>query len=468
MELDPLYEAAVPATIGPLGDPPTSDYLRVLRAELSRSIAPELSSERARDLLDMATALLDYLVARDAAPSAVADAYEVESELRSAVQSSGDAAGAVRAVELTRQAIVAQQGLLDNLERLEKETAHKATQQGTAGRETLIETLGTYLRRRFADGVQVTEIGSPLGGYSKDVFVVHLDGPARPADRIVIRKDVPRGPLESGVGDEFAVLRAMRAAGVPVAAPLWYESDTTVFGNPFMVFEYAVGEIATDFRANIDAKGAENAVRQLAMVLGRIHSVDPYSVPDEADTDRRPLAWHISALIEAFDSQWQRRRAAPMPVIAAALEWMRASIPAADAEPVVIVHGDPTLRNMLFHDAKVTAMLDWETWHIGDAAEDLAYCRDEVESVMDWEAFLAEYRAHGGREVSAKRLDYWSMWKFLRGAITSISLMEAFAGGEAAELRAAFGAMYFTRMCLVEVSTRLDVFCERELSATSR
>jgi aminoglycoside phosphotransferase (APT) family kinase protein len=301
----------------------------------------------------------------------------------------------------------------------------------------------------------VVAIETLLGGYSKDTFIVKLQGHGRPADEIVIRRDIPHGPLEGSVTSEFAVLKAMFDAGVPVAEPLWVESDCAALDQPFIVVKRMPGKQLVDVKLDVTGEGTAQCTRQLARVLAKIHRVDPRRAGIGAADAQLSVQSHILRLLDQFEEQWRRRRLGPSAVVAAGLAWMRCNIPDNLPRPT-IVHGDPTVRNMLFADGQVTAMLDWETWHLGDPGEDLAYSRIDVERFMPWPEFIAEYHAHGGAPFSRESERFWGMWVYLRGAITSISMMDRLTMDPPADIRPAFGGPYFTRFCIRKVAEYLQ------------
>jgi aminoglycoside phosphotransferase (APT) family kinase protein len=476
--------------LGPLGEPDIWSYLRVLRAELPGTIGTELTSERARSLFDMAMALLDHLIVRDGSLSdALSDrARREQHAIEEIAAAAGDPKtasstlsqeGAEKSIteilgrlsgrdERTRRAVleklrqfaIGEKLFLEHLGAAEAAVAAQSVPHSSDAASITADRIQAYLQPFARDGksLSVSAVGSPLGGYSKDVFVVHLAGDGRPADSIVIRRDLPKGPLEGSVLNEAGILTAMHAAGVPVAEPLWVETDPTHFGGPAIVLRFVAGAPPTDYRAKVHAGDMTGYVRQLARIMGAIHAVDPVSAGVDRAVAGRPIRDLILALIDDFDGQWRRRREAVNPVIAASLAWMRANVPTGKLPPVV-VHGDCSLRNLLFANGKATAMLDWETWHIGDPAEDLAYCREEVEAALPWCEFMQEYREAGGAGVDEDRLRFWSMWKYLRGTITSISMLNAVADVRA-DIRTAFGGIFFTRFCLAKTAERLASLCE--------
>nr|WP_217895194.1 phosphotransferase family protein [Sphingomonas sp. CDS-1] len=455
-----LSRAAGP--VGPLGEPSIADYLGLLRTGLSGSIRPELSDDRARGLLDMALTLIDHLIVRsgpngaalaerDAALAKVRHALGgegLEQAVADAIARRSDPA----ALAEIRAGLAAEDHFLHAIDALEKDAA---LDRAPVAQDPIdAQAIAAYLTRRYGGPVGVDSVGSPIGGFSKDVFILSLTGDARPAHRIVIRRDLPNGPLEGSVQEEFAVLQAAHAAGVPVAAPLWLEMDPALFGGPTICLGFVEGGTVADARGQIPPDKAVASFRLLARIIGAIHAIDPVAAGLLAPSDGRSVQTHILALLASFEEQWHRRREADSIVLAAGFAWMRANLPQ-EQYPVAIVHGDCSLRNLMVQDDQPTALLDWETWHFGDAAEDLAYVRDEVESFMPWSEFMAEYRAAGGPDISDERLHFWSIWRELRGSITSISMMDAVPKG-AADIRAAFGGIYFTRLLMMKLADRLQ------------
>ena len=444
-----------------LSEPPASRFLRVLRRELSLSLMPELQSARARGVAELMQSVLDHLIARqEHLPELEA---QFETTKRYALQAltadqrgnSDEAAlaqlvGQIEARSALHAVLAAERDLHDALEGHEKNivvTALAPDEQ--PGLDAA--SLQTYLRCRFGEALYVADIRTPMGGYSKDTFIVGLRGSARPADGIVIRCDLAGGPLETTATSELGVLQAMHAAGVPVAEPLWAEADPRALGRPFIAVKQVAGRQLMDMRLEFSGDNAADCARQMARVLARVHQVDPSTTGIDEKRSAQTTRQHIVALLDQFEDQWHRRRLGPSPAMAAGFAWMRANIPE-QLPSARVVHGDATLRNMLFDGSAATALLDWETWHLGDPAEDLAYCRDEVQRFVDWNQFLAEYHDAGGPAVSDESLHYWGMWMYLRGAVTSTSQMDRLLDEPPPDIRPAFGGPHFTRYCVRKVA----------------
>jgi aminoglycoside phosphotransferase (APT) family kinase protein len=468
----------------PLAEPPLARFLRVVRHELGATIGAELTSDRSRDVLDMAQRLLDHLIVREEQLDSLCAQFSVhEHSALGCLQSILGNAGKAKSRKHGSVAEQLEQGIAELMPRLpglssaaradawrtlkelikSEDDFYAAIERGeiaaaqvparAPNSELRAAEFQTYLNRRAAPGsaIEVAEINTLLGGYSKDTFILTLRGKGRPADDIVVRRDIRNGPLESSVTSEFAVLKAMFESGVPVAEPLWIEADPAVLGEPFIVTRRMPGKQLVDVKLDVAGEGTAECTRQLARVLARIHSADPRRAGVSESELKQSTQCHILRLLNQFEEQWRRRRLGPSAVVAAGLAWMRCNIPSDLPQPRII-HGDPTVRNMLFSEGQVTAMLDWETWHLGDPGEDLAYSRIDVERFMPWQEFIAEYHAQGGAPFSRDSERYWGMWVYLRGAITSVSMMDRLLIDPPADIRPAFGGPYFTRFCIRKVA----------------
>ena len=409
------------------------------------SVAPEVRSPRACDSLAMAVGLLDSLVV-------ALEAREPHGGLADTPPGEGAIAGeqdtwADRIQRVRRERIA-----LDREEAAERREADAAKQPAGDAR-IATGRIEDYLRQRNPRGrdLLVKKIDAPLGGYSKDTLIVHLAGADRPADAVVLRCDSPFSPLEGSAADELEVLRAVHAAGIPVAEALWCERDASVLGRAFLVSRLVSGQPVMNYRQEPTAEIGRDVAEKFVQLLADIHSIDLPRVASFRGAVERPMAAQVSSMLDAFEAQWNRHCERQSAIVTAAFAWMRGNLPRSDSVGR-IVHGDATFRNLMLDDGRVTALLDWETWHIGDPVEDLAYCRDEIERYLSTSQWQALYASKVGRPVDQDRLRYWSLWKWLRGSVTSVTLKAKVNSDAACDLRTAFGGIHFTRLCLRQLA----------------
>jgi len=284
------------------------------------------------------------------------------------------------------------------------------------------ERLTEYLRARLpgAESLDVIDLDVLAGGRSKITMFARLSGHPSLTE-IALRQDVLTGLVDSiggatRVADEWPLLEAAFAAGLPVAEPIWLEPVETMLGAPLLITRKLPGSAPGDWRgfyAPTDPRTAAAAM-QLARELGRLHSLDVRAL----DLPGYPTAPAQDRLLREIDyrwSKWQQDTLQPYPVIDCAFERLRRECQSGLGGPV-LVHGDVLPHNLLVDDGRLTGLLDWEFAHIGDPAEDLAYCRAAVSAALPWEDFLAAYQDAGGDAVDERRLAIFGLFALVRNS----------------------------------------------------
>jgi aminoglycoside phosphotransferase (APT) family kinase protein len=292
-----------------------------------------------------------------------------------------------------------------------------------------------------ASSARIVEARRLTGGAVQENWLlrVTLRGGASDVEELVLRTDAPTG-LGIGLtrGAEFAVLRAVRAAGVAAPEPLLLCEDTGIIGRPFLIMRRCFGSAAP---AAIVAGKAGGSQEALAARLGRelalIHGIRPPclglaglgEVPGDA---ARTRLHQYRALLDADDDAH--------PVAEWGLRWLEHNRP----EPMapVLVHGDFRTGNFLVDAQGLSAILDWEFAAWGEPEEDIgwfclrcwrfgAFAR-EAGGIASRAAFYAGYEQAGGRPVDARRVQFWEVMAALRWLVIALRQRDRFLrGGEA-------------------------------------
>lgn len=176
----------------------------------------------------------------------------------------------------------------------------------------------------------------------------------------------PKGVKLKGNTDVYRqapLLRALHAAGVPVPSVPWAFEDNPWFDVPFIVMERLPGRVffVWDPPAVFNRSKAESEPlwEQCARALPRLHQVDwrtdlgdweaPESLPDQITRWERIYA-------QAPEPEW----------VTAAEACERALLDALpDGEPTGLFHGDYQPGNVLYHEGRLTGIIDWEISGIG-------------------------------------------------------------------------------------------------------
>lgn len=275
------------------------------------------------------------------------------------------------------------------------------------------KALTDYLRARLPNspGLEVTNVAVVPGGRSKRTVAITVAGTDElPAD-LIMRQDMALKYAGPTVVDEVKPLARLAELGVTAPRPLVVELEDSAFGKPFFICERFPGSPPGEY-FGLWTK-CPGAMRDLAQALGRLHSIAPADLGfDAAEADASAL---LTARIGTYWKSWRDNSTRGSPLIDYAFAWSREKSLAPYSAPATVIHGDIGAYNLLVHDDRLTAILDWEFIHIGDPAEDLGLVRPIVKECMDWEEFLAIYRAAGGAEVPEERVDLGELLNWLKG-----------------------------------------------------
>jgi aminoglycoside phosphotransferase (APT) family kinase protein len=287
------------------------------------------------------------------------------------------------------------------------------------------ERLGRYLETRFpGENIRLRDCHQIPGGRSKLTVLLSVEPNARLPEEMVIRIDAPGSAINTTVCDEFPVIDAMYRAGIAAPQPLWVEPDAQPLGAPFLVMRRMPGNAAGDLWG---AEKVSPAIgRALAEALAGVHRADVKTIWPDAPPAARDA---VKNMLDTFEWSWRQGDSTASLGMEAAFGWLRQHLPCIKG-PTTAVHGDAHFANLLALDDKLVCLLDWEFAHPGHPADDLAYCRGYVETIMQWSDFLAHYRDHGGRAVSEAQLQFFAVWGYLRNITFGANMLRDFSAGK--------------------------------------
>lgn len=469
--------------------------LKAVRREIDLVLLPEVHSARARAVAVHIDTALRYLIMRrevlpqlmhdridaceqllasstdtgferegrnDIARNLLAHSHSLDEQLENELTRRSEAAlcsekrlGLI-ADEACVEAILSERSFITGAMNYEDALTHASHPSNQEPYAITADSLETYLSSAVPEcrNAEVTKVERVLGGFSKDIYLVDLlsDGGLK---GVVIRRDNPQGAIRSSVVDEFSLMRDLHACGIPVATPLRVETDTRIFGHPFLVLEKMTGTTVPSTTTVRVGQEHIAAAHGLAQVLARLHNVDcasmqlPASVyPGQSSPD------YFIRLVDMWESTWRLDRTRPSPTIKLTFEWLRANAPRSQG-PLRLVHGDAGLHNLLMDGQRVSAMLDWELVHLGEPAEDLLYARLWTDQILPWQDFLDHYHLHGGPRFSDENERFYEVLRLLRGIVTAETALRNFREATCPELLPLFAWLKYHRSYLAKLGSHI-------------
>jgi aminoglycoside phosphotransferase (APT) family kinase protein len=207
-----------------------------------------------------------------------------------------------------------------------------------------------------------------MPGHSGLSFGFELRGVNGPA-RHVLRLP-PAGVRHKGPSDvlrQAAVLRALAPTAVPVTAVSWAGDDPRWFDRPYLVAEWMEGStVGVDSPGLPGGLDRETAAAEAVAALAALHRLD---------AARLLPGWQPATPVDDV-LRWDRfaERGADPALLAlapAVRERLLAAPPAGGR--VGLRHGDYQWSNLLFHEGRLRAVLDWELASVGPVLHDLGW-----------------------------------------------------------------------------------------------
>jgi aminoglycoside phosphotransferase (APT) family kinase protein len=251
-------------------------------------------------------------------------------------------------------------------------------------------------------GEQLAGVDTLPGGHSG----VTLDGVVVSTGKRIVIKAAPAGRPAKGRHDVLRQARGISYAAAAIPVPqIFVTSDDE---PQFCVMSFEAGEAVEpafdDAPSGDDAALVERRFAVATDLLVKLHALDPSGLLDVDETPTTP-AQELA--------KWERTLRVVDPSFIPLGERAYNDLAAA-APPLwraAVLHGDYRLGNMLFVDDRVSAVIDWEIWSVGDPRLDLGwfltYCDPDDFPVIgkqgrvipNADTVLAQYEAAIGEHV---------------------------------------------------------------------
>ncbi len=303
------------------------------------------------------------------------------------------------------------------------------------------EALETWLQNLLGPG-QLLGLKRLAGGASKESWALDYEAQGQ-VHPLFLRREAggvmtaATLPLEW----EHRVLALAHAHGVPTPRPLGFHPDLE--GRPAILMERLPGEsigARVVRRPDLEAARAHLPL-EMAEALARIHGIpleEASFLPGPGGEEA--WRWAVFGLYRDLD-----RLGEPHPAVELGLRWLLDHPP--PPRPLVVVHGDFRIGNLLVEPEGLVAVLDWEFAHLGDPREDLAwplvrawrFGRDKgrLGGISPVGPFLERYNALTGLGIAEEELLPFELLGNLRWAVAALGQARRHLEGETEDMELA-------------------------------
>jgi len=321
-------------------------------------------------------------------------------------------------------------------------------------RDALVPRIRDYVAARLsARDLTLEHVERIAVGWSHETWLfdaVWRDGSTQHRLGLCLRRDPGNALLRhlSTLETQFRVLQCLEVTELPTPKPYWYESDTAILDAPFLVMEKVPGMCPSPWGRDGRAFYASAARRgvlpnNFTRTLATLHAIDwraagldflGVPLPGKSFVRREIAKWR--ELIAASDHP-------PEPILVDLIGWLEANAPSTDR--VCLVHGAYRTGNLLIHDDRISAVLDWELQVLGDPMYDVAYVLSDLNregtpllsNLVERDAFFRDYEAATGFTIDENACRYYDALYAMRSVAFWMSASGLYATGRSNDVRLA-------------------------------
>ncbi len=312
-----------------------------------------------------------------------------------------------------------------------------------------------YLKHRLpqASNLELRDVQRIAVGWSHEtwLFDLHYSEEGEPKHLgLCLRRDPGNALLRhlSDLEQQFRVLKCLEQTPLPTPKPYWFEHDVAILGAPFLVMEKVPGACPSPWGREGRAFYAAAATRgqlpaSFTATLATLHTLDWRA----AGLDFLGVPAPGTDFVRREIAKWRELIALstpkPEPILTDLICWLEDNMPA--TERVTLVHGAYRTGNLLIHDDRISAVLDWELQVLGDPMYDVAYVLSDLNregtpllsNLVERDVFFRTYEAATGFVIDEARCRYYNALYAMRSVAFWMSASGLYASGRSNDIRLA-------------------------------
>jgi aminoglycoside phosphotransferase (APT) family kinase protein len=295
------------------------------------------------------------------------------------------------------------------------------------------QQLADWLTDEVGEPVEVSQLRRTSAGFSRENWVFDATW-ARETHALIARRDPVGSVLATDRRVETAVLLALAETGVPSPTLRWADLDGDRLGRPALIMDLAPGQ-CDGFVLN-GPRPLEERIELAHRIYDRLAGIHlvRWRALGLADSLEHPGSKAALRAVDHWESELRRVQLEPEPELTFVLAWLRANAPSNDV--TALVHGDFKPGNLLLDGDHVSAVLDWETAHLGDPHEDLGWVTNPLRAgehriAGAWEPqdLLDRWSRATGLEVNPDAVQWWQVLANVKLSVIVLTGSRAFVEG---------------------------------------
>lgn len=257
--------------------------------------------------------------------------------------------------------------------------------------------------QKIAPQAKLLRVWPLAGGLAAQMIAFEIEKADGYVQRLIVRRPneftLQRNP--DAVERLYKLLQMLQSLGLPTPTPVYYDPSGEIFAAPYLVIEYIQGHM------NFSPVDLSAAMCQFADHLVKIHRVEITKYAHSFLLHRTNRCPEITTITTGkLNIIMEERR----------IRNSLASFTELSGEnTAVLLHGDYWPGNVLWQDATLVAVIDWEDATLGDPLIDLAISRLDLVWIFGIDAmhtFTQRYQSQ--MDIDYKNMPYWDLCAALR------------------------------------------------------
>jgi len=296
------------------------------------------------------------------------------------------------------------------------------------------EAFAAWLTAEVGQPVTIGWIERASYGFSRENWLFDATW-AGQTHALIARRDPPGSVLRTDRRIETAVLDALERSAVPVPTLRWVDLTGRWAARPCLVMDRVQGT-CQPLVLNSDRSLAQRVAvaERIYDQLAAIHGLD-WRALGLGDRLEIPSGDAPGRALEHWTTELRAVQREPEPELALVRRWLGDHLPRSTT--TTLVHGDFKPGNVLLDaDDRVTAVLDWETAHLGDPHEDLGWVTNPLRAgehriAGSWEPadLVHRWATTTGIAVDHDALRWWQILANYKLAVIVLTGVGAFHDG---------------------------------------
>ncbi len=272
------------------------------------------------------------------------------------------------------------------------------------------------------DNIYITDFEEHMEGWETKIysFSLHYQDKGQPKmQEYVIRFFFGEGQNQQ-VKREFNTMALVREQRLLVPQVVLYQSQSSLFGQAFIVMDKILGPTMADFINPLNTEDTQDQITKMAIVFMQLHRIPPETIFPEIESLQENYLIGLLETMETTIKKYQIEEFRPL------FDILQNGLLDVGQAHLTIIHNDYHPQNILVQeDSGSYFTIDWSFAEVGDFRLDLAWTMFLIGTIVGAQyraGFLKSYENASG--IKIRHLVYFETLKLTQRMLTILTWID--------------------------------------------